>query len=326
MIDEEYEQNMYLEQMTKIQLLKNKIEQIQNNVVSAKYGIVNPNILTNHEITKYDIDFNTLKYLQLGTATFNNIYLIIGIKIPKTFIQAKIRKIVPIPNKSQNEIDAEIEEVFIYENKTMLFEENKHLRQLKPSLHCIIKNNCKLITNKELEILALDEKSIIVKNANNLLINNTCSKNQTFVNGNYLIQFNNCSIKINDYYFSNLFETIEGNIMNMKYANFKSFKEKLTLDQIDVENKENFKHISHLKFHNKVIYGCNILITTFVVIAIVTLITKHRYIKIKLNKRIQENSNLKGGVVTYMNNTVTGSKTDKFAEFLYEINQTTGNQ
>ncbi len=74
-INEEYQQHMYLEQFTKIQLIKSKIEQIQDNIVSAKYGIIHPNILTNYEITKYQIDFNKLKFLQLGIATFNNTFL-----------------------------------------------------------------------------------------------------------------------------------------------------------------------------------------------------------------------------------------------------------
>ncbi|XP_075160295.1 uncharacterized protein LOC142233299 [Haematobia irritans] len=163
--NQEYQEHMYLQQITKIQLIKSKIEQIQDNVVSAKYGLIHPNILTNNEITKYNIDFNKLKYLQLGIATFNNTYLILGIKIPKIFIQAQIRKIIPLPNKEQKEIDAQIEEVFTYKNKTMRFEENKHFRQLKPSTHCIITQNCKLVTNKDLEIILLDEKTIMVKNS-----------------------------------------------------------------------------------------------------------------------------------------------------------------
>lgn len=49
--------------------------------------------------------------MQLSTI-FNNTYLILGIKVPKIFIQAKIRKSVPIKNKYKREIDAKIEEVF----------------------------------------------------------------------------------------------------------------------------------------------------------------------------------------------------------------------
>lgn len=254
-INEEYQQHMYLEQFTKIQLIKSKIEQIQDNIVSAKYGIIHPNILTNYEITKYQIDFNKLKFLQLGIATFNNTFLILGIKIPKTFIQVTIRKIVPLPTKDQKEIEAKIEKIFTYKNKTIKFEENKHFKQLKPSTHCMLIKNCKLITSKDLEIIALDEKTVMIKNSVNLIVNNTCTKNNTILNGNFLLQFNNCSIEINDYYFSNLIEKVKGNIMSLKYDDFKNFTEKITFEQIHEENKINIESISNLKVHNKVIYG-----------------------------------------------------------------------
>ena len=97
-VEREDKKNLYLEQMTKIQLLKNKIEQLQDNVISAQHSIVHPNILTSYEIQKYEIDYNKLKYIQLGTAFLNNSYLIFGIKIPKTFEIVKLRSIVPIPN------------------------------------------------------------------------------------------------------------------------------------------------------------------------------------------------------------------------------------
>lgn len=323
MEDQEHQQHMYLQQMSKIQLIKSKIEQIQDNVVSAKYGLVHPSILTNHEIIKYNIDFNKLKYLQLGIATFNNTFLILGIKIPKVFIQAKIRKIVPLPNKEQKEIEANIEEVFTYKNKTMQFEENKHFRQLKSSTHCITTKNCKLVTSKELEIIALDEKTIMIKNSVNLFVNNTCNKNHTILNGNYILQFNNCSIKINDYYFSNLVEKVEGNIMSFRYDDIKSFTEKLTFEQINEENKINFQNISNLKIHNKIIYGCNIFLILIIILVIAIWKTKFSHIKINLNNQIQENSDLKGRVVTYAN-TYVDMKTnepDKFEEFLNEINK-----
>lgn len=51
-VDEEYQQDMYLQQMTKIQLRESKITHIQDNLVSAKHGIMHPSILTSTEILK----------------------------------------------------------------------------------------------------------------------------------------------------------------------------------------------------------------------------------------------------------------------------------
>ncbi len=55
--------------------------------------------------------------------------------------------------------------------------------------------------------------------------------------------------------------------------------------------------------------------------------TKLRYVKIYLYKRIQENSNLKGGVVTYANTYVStkDNEPDKFDKVITEISQTAGN-
>ena len=80
--------------------------------------------------------------------------------------------------------------------------ENKHTL-------CIIKNDCQLIKNKDFEILELNIDTIIIKNASNITINQTCNSEKIVLNGNYLINYNNCSIKIKDYYFSNTLENVK---------------------------------------------------------------------------------------------------------------------
>lgn len=319
-IDKEYELNIYLQQLMKIQLLKNKIDHIQDNIVSAKYGIIHPNILTSKEILKYEIDYNKLKYIQLGTAMFNNTYIIFGIKIPKSFVQVNIRNIIPIPNKEHNEIDAKIEKIFMYEEKIYKFEENKYFRQLKPSTHCVLRGNCKLIKNTEFEVISIDIKTVVVKNAVNVSVQHTCNENKTIVNGNCIVKFNNCSIEIKDYYFSNRIENDDTKIVTVKYENIKNFTRKLTFSDIIEENENNILNIKKLKYHSSISYGCNFLLAIIVIITLIIVITKHKHIKIKMNNRIQENSILKGGEVTYSIpkvNTYIG--TDEIDEFVKNI-------
>lgn len=315
-LETENNNNIYLEQLTNIQLLKSKIEQLQDNVVSAKYGIVHPNILTSKEIQKYDIDYNKLKYIQIGTAFFNNSYLIFGIKIPKTFVLVKLRTIVPLPNKENNEIDYNIEKTFELETKIYKFEENKHLKDLKISTHCIIKNNCQLIKNKDLEILELEMDTIIIKNAINITINQTCNSENIVLNGNYLINYNNCSIRIKDYYFSNIAEKIEERQVIDNTNIIKNFTYKLSFEEIEKEHQTNVRNIKKLKTHSNITHGCNILIIIIILIILLIVLTKHKNITIEMNKRIQENSNLKEGAVTYIN----ADKTlDKFDEFIKSL-------
>lgn len=102
----ENEKNVYLEHLLTIQLIKSKIEHLQDNVISAQYGMVHPSILTSNEIKKYEIDYNKLKHIQIGTTYFNKSCLIFGIKIPKTFITVKLSYIVPLPNDHNEEINS----------------------------------------------------------------------------------------------------------------------------------------------------------------------------------------------------------------------------
>lgn len=311
-LEEENNKSLYLEQLTNIQLIKNKIEHLQDNVISAKYGIVHPSILTSREIRKYEIDYNKLKYIQFGTTFLNNSYLVFGIKIPKQFITVKLRFIVPIPDNENNEIESNMERFFEFQNKTYKFEENKHLKDLKLSHHCLIKNNCQLIKNKDFEIIQLDIDTIIIKNAINTTVNQTCNFEKILLNGNYLINFNNCSVRIKDYYFSNIAEITKERQIIENTNKTQNFKHKISFEQIEKEHQYNVRNIGKLKYHTKITYVCNISIVIVIIILIFIIITKHKYITVKLNKRIQENSSLKGGVVTY--NHTTPDKIDKFLE------------
>lgn len=300
-LDIENDNHIYLEQLSNIQLIKNKIEHLQDNVISAKYGMIHPSILTFNEIEKYKIDYDKLKYIQIGTMFLNNSHLVFGIKIPKTFEIVKLRSIVPIPNNESKEIDYDIEKIFEFDNKIYKFEEHKYLKNLKISTHCIITHNCQLIKNNEFEIFELDIDTIIVKSATNININHTCNSEKIILNGNYLINFNNCSIKIKDYLFSNIVETVEQKQIFNNIDILRNFTNKITFEQIKEEHKVNVRNIKELNFHKRITYSCNILIIIVILTILIIIITKHKHIKIKLNNRIQENSNLKGGEVTYKN-------------------------
>lgn len=311
-LDIENNKHIYLEQLSNIQLIKNKIEHLQDNVISAKYGMIHPSILTFNEIEKYKIDYNKLKYIQIGTTFLSDSHLVFGIKIPKTFEIVKLRSIVPIPNNESNEIDYNIEKIFEFDNKIYKFEEHKHLKDLKISTHCIIKNNCQLIKHNEFEIIELDIDTIIIKNSINININQTCNSEKIILNGNYLINYNNCSVKIKDYLLSNVVETIEQKQIFNNIDSIRNFTNKITFEQIKEEHKVNVRNIKELNFHKRITYSCNILIIIVILTLLIIIITKHKHIKIKLNNRIQENSNLKRGEVTYKN-------TDPIDEFISSI-------
>ena len=60
-----------------------------------------------------------------------------------------------------------------------------------------------------MEIIQLVIDTIIVKNTVNISINKNCNVEKIVLNGNYIVNFNNCYVRIKYYYFSNIIENIE---------------------------------------------------------------------------------------------------------------------
>lgn len=83
----------------------NQINQIQDNMASARNKILHPGILTLDEIMKYNIDFYILKFIKLGVMAYEKSILIIAIKIARDFINTNLKLILPVPNKSCMEIN-----------------------------------------------------------------------------------------------------------------------------------------------------------------------------------------------------------------------------
>lgn len=294
-------QYIYYDQIFKIQLLKGRIEHIQDNIASARYGIFHPNILTDEEIQKYNIDFNKMKYIKLGVTKFENDMLIFAIKIPKEFVKVQLRMILPMANNEQKEIDYPKEIVFKYNEKMYQYEDFKNINELSISKHCVYEQNCKLIKNNNTEIIEIDEETIVIKNGNELNITHNCDERKLIIKRNALIHFNKCDIKVKHQYFSNIKEIIHERFYYPANQTFENFTNKITLEEIVLEHTSNINKIEKLQYHKNVTYGISlslILISIIVIFGIIFYIKK-KPIKIKIDNRIQENSNSKGREVTY---------------------------
>jgi len=295
-----YQENLYYDQQIKIQLIKNKIEHLQDNVASARYNILHPSILTDHEIKKYNIDFNKLNHIKLATAMFRNNLLVFAIEIPKNFITVKIQQIIPMPNEENFEIDQESELIFNYKNSTYTYKTNKKLKEMRKSKHCVFKKNCKLIQRNEMQILELDEETVVIKNAKNETLYQNCNSNEIKMKKNILIHFTNCTIGIENNYFTNSYELDKKRILYEKSNQTQNFTKQITFEKILENNKINWSNIRKLKTHKDINYFFNATILLSIIVLIAYIVLKHKKIKIQLNNnRIQENSYLKGGEVTY---------------------------
>lgn len=65
-------QLLFNEQLIKFIFLENKVDQIIENIYSAKHNIFHPSILTSEEIDKYNIGFYKLSLIKMGVLLYNN--------------------------------------------------------------------------------------------------------------------------------------------------------------------------------------------------------------------------------------------------------------
>ncbi|CAD7093860.1 unnamed protein product [Hermetia illucens] len=196
-------QNLFLEQMIKLDLIKRQIETIQETISSARTGILFSNILTIEEIKNYDIDFNKLSNIKLGVAKYINDSIVLAIKIPTKTIKLDKKLLIPIATSDGKQIDQEPEYIIEFNNKTYYYQEAKSLKELFPSKNCIVKNNCKFIKSAQDELIEIGNDIVILNNMNNVKLNSSCDSRKTILAGNYFINFRNCTLQINDRIFSN---------------------------------------------------------------------------------------------------------------------------
>lgn len=296
---------LFLDQMTKLRFIENKVNQIQDNVVSAKYNIIHPSILTLEELNEYEIDLHKLKLIKMGVLEYKNKFLIIAIKIPRNYVTVEQKLILPLPNDKHFEIDYENEYIIEINNKTFVYQNDVTVQQLKPSKHCILTKDCKLRHNNKTQIQIIDDETLIVKNAYKEKLKHNCDDREIVLNNNYLINFFNCQIYLLKEIFYN-----NKTIVQEKYFypenNFNtSFKKTITFDDIVLNNFENIKEINELRFHKNISYVINIsMIIMIICISVsITYFCNKMYNKTynvkQVNYRIQENSYSNRGGVTY---------------------------
>lgn len=286
----------FLDQLAKLKNLEHKLDQIQDNIVSAKNNIIHPSIFSPQEIDDFEIDFYKLKMLKVGIMTFSDQAIIVAIQIPKNFIRTELKLITRIPNKNSLEIDSEDQYIVDINGQNLIFKDNVAIRTLKKSKNCIFFNNCKFIYNNETEIINIDEETLIVKNSNYVKVDQDCDDRQFNLTGNFLIIFNNCNISMLNESFSN-----KKVLYKEKY--FYPNSNKLDVTNIDfkfkniaTEHFENIKEIKELKFHRNVSYGISLTLVfvIFALFLILYCLTKKNNVKVNIRQeRVQENSQIR---------------------------------
>lgn len=298
-----YHDNLFLEQLIKIDLIKRQIENIQDNLVSARIGIIHPSILTAEEIETYDIDSKKLTQIRLGVARYMYDTIVFIIKIPKTFEKFNKKLIVPIANSNEKQIDQDIELVIEKDSKFYSFENGKTFKELRLSKNCIYKGNCMFTTSPENEQIIIDDNIIILNNAIQKDFNSTCDNRKMTLNGNFFINFQNCSIQIGNEIFNNKANKIFSRFVIPTTSIPKNRQKDLTFEDLVVNQENNIEEIKELRYQKNVNIGIGIssLFICFLLGLLIWMtlcIRKGKY-KTKLLNRIQENPGLNGGGVTW---------------------------
>lgn len=281
-----------LDQLTILKNLEHKLDQIQDNIVSAKNNIVHPNILTSQEIEDFGIDFYKLKMLKVGIMTVDSDSLVIALQIPDSFIKTDLRLIIPIPNANNLEIYSEEEYIININGKFFKYQDNVPRKNLRKSKHCIFYNNCKFNFNNNTEIISIGEEIIIVKNAYSENLEQNCDDREFKLNGNYFIVFNNCDLTVRNEEFSNRKIVFRDRYFYPSTKIMNNSNVNANFQNIKIDFVENIKEIKELQFHKNISYGINITLGIIIVVScfILYFLMKKNNVNINIkNQRVEEN-------------------------------------
>lgn len=306
--EQEDQNNLIIIQLVmNLNRIKEKVEQIQQNIASARLNLLNPNILTNDEIQTYDIDFKKLSHIRLGVAKYNKV-IIFAIKIPLSYLILNKKLILPISNYENKKINENYK--FCLENNNSFYEYNpeRSFKELSPLNSCILFNSCKLVNNEKYNnIMNLDDNLIIIENAIELKMNSSCDERRFILKGNFFINFHNCNIVINNELFTNKESKFIDKFV-LPETNYTIFNQSLTFDEIVLKTQSNIKEIHELKYHKIINYSLGSFSIILIVICILCLFCKQK--RIQITNKIQENPHLKrGGVTLYDSSSTTKQMT-----------------
>lgn len=297
-------QQLKTDQLLKIRMLEEKLNQILDNVALVKHGLVHPSMLTAQEIEDTRLDFYRLKNVKTGLITHNNQTLVLAIKIPNNYKLVNLKLITALP--TEDKLEAIIEDQLTIEINGTNYEYNNAIqdeKNLKNVKNCILYKNCKLKENTVMEIKHIDESTILCKNTKNVEIKNNCDDRKISLKGHYLLTINNCTIEILEQKYGN---------KNVKFQerffyderDIYNFTKEISFKDIMLNSVTNLDYIKKLNYHKNVQYiaGSTIIVTA-IVIAIVIVLKGQRNKKMKIsvkNDKIQENFKLNEGEVTYL--------------------------
>lgn len=275
---------LYLESLLKIGIIKDNVEHIQNNIASSRTGIMGNNILSKEEIIKYDVSFEKLKNIKIGTALYENEKIVFVIKIPSELIETRKYLVTSLTNMNSEELIIDDEEIVKINETVYKYELNIDFKNLRKSNLCLYNSVCMKTKNSQMKIHEIENGLLLLKNVKNINLSSTCDERTTHLNGNFLLNFNSCELKIQNETFVNRKNIFEERFIIPYEINLNTTQEQLSFNDIVIKQIENIENINELKFNHKNHVMFNICIGIIILLLIINLII-YVYIKSKKLRR-----------------------------------------
>lgn len=261
-----------------IQLLREQVRKVKENLMLCRLGILGRDILTLQEIKTYNITLKDLMFIK-SSAILHDSKIIFIVMIP-SFCNQTYHKIImePIPNKNKLELDTPYRELILSNDTWYQYTEEiiimkKHLKIIKDQcIENILKDNplCNFIINESVEIKQLTNNIVITKNILKTKLTHNCNMYNVTLYGNTVINFENCQININN----NIYENININenfiLPIFKDVKIKNITLNISLSELHFKNIENRKILEEIKTNN--VITNSITFSTIVIIIIALLI------------------------------------------------------
>lgn len=305
----------FMQILTDLRILGDEVEKVQDNIMSAKQGTMSRSFLTDEEIDFYNIDFNKLQQISCHLGYVKNtlfFVLLIPVFSQEEFTQYKL---IPVPNNVHEELVLEQTDIIMSKNSVFFKNDENYIKQMKSPNTCIInlmKNNyenCKSKINRQFQTIELELGTILLKNANNVTLENNCNFMKYQLYGNVLITFNNCTVNISNVQYANNVKEIKQRIIVPNYNEIKNVNKEIELHEIHLSQIENTKEIKEIKFLSKkqeIVIFSSLSFTTILLLTILVLIfCRRNRINVKVTNKnlkssdVQENVKPNEGGVTY---------------------------
>lgn len=278
-----------------INLLKDHVDNIEQIILTSKLGILTKNILTSQELDLVK-DINGLKDIKIVVSTYKK-EIIIVVMIPEYEENIFTRILIEqIPNNKNMSLDIDSNVIISDKNNTAYYfpvKENlkKNLIEIKDN--CVSKivkvsesASCNFCEYKEQEIKEVSLGIILTKNILNTKITHNCNNLNISIEGNKLIKYENCKIKINENIYDNVLRKIYENIVLPNFLTKvieNNTYPKIKLEDLNIKQIDNRKEIEEIIYSNennyKISWGIDILLILFVTIIIIFIFLKRFRIK-----------------------------------------------